>query len=98
MPSFFKQRPPPDKKRLARIRQLPCLLCHAPPPSEAAHLRIGHVAGTGLKPPDDLAIPLCHEHHRKETEMGPPLFWKTRLATDPVLMARAMHALARSLA
>ena len=98
MPTFFKTRPPPDKKRLQRIREMPCLLCNAPPPSQAAHLRIGHVAGTGIKPPDDLVVPLCDRHHKEETLTGPPLFWRSRLSADPILTARAMHALARSLA
>ena len=92
-----KSPPLRDKAHLARIRAMRCICCDAPPPSEAAHLRIGHVVGMGQKPPDDLTVPLCHEHHMKEHSMGPLLFWKTRLATDEVLMAKAMHALARSL-
>jgi hypothetical protein len=94
-----EQRKPrvPDKDRLALIRQMPCCLCNAPPPSEAAHIRFGHVGGTSLKPPDDLTVPLCHDHHDAETRMGPPLFWRTKLSTDPVLASKAMHAFARSL-
>lgn len=93
-----RQREPrvPDKKRLAYIRTLPCLVCNAPPPSEAAHLRIGHVGGTGIKPPDDLVVPLCRRDHGLETK-GPPIFWRNRMWCDPTLVARAMHALARSL-
>lgn len=93
----FKVAPVRDPKRLSRIRRLPCLLCGKAPPSEAAHLRIGHVGGTGMKPPDDLTIPLCRQHHDEETRSGPPLFWRLRLYNDPHLAAIALHALARSL-
>lgn len=97
MKPFFKNKVPPDKKRLARIREMPCLLCGKAPPSDPAHLRIGHVGGTGLKPPDELTVPLCRRCHDEETRSGPPLFWRLRLYNDPILAARAMHALARSL-
>lgn len=93
----FRNPPLRDKKHLAHVRTLPCILCGAPPPSEAAHFRLGGAGGTGTKPADDLVVSLCRHHHDTETRMGPKLFWKTRLSTDDVLAARAMHALARSL-
>ena len=95
---FFRAPPRPDKKRLERIREMPCIVCGAPPPSEATHLRLGHVAGTGIKPPDVLTVPQCRKCHDEEGRIGPPKAWRERLGRDPVLTAKAMHALARSLA
>lgn len=92
-----KHKPLRDKKRLAYIRTLPCIVCGAPPPSEATHLRIGHVAGTAFKPPDLLTVPQCRRCHDEEGRIGPPLAWRQRLGRDPILAARAMHALAKSL-
>lgn len=94
---FFKQRAAPDKKRLARIREMPCIVCGAPPPSDATHLRIGHVAGVGQKPEDQLTVPQCRKCHDEEGRIGPPRAWRERLSRDPVLAAKAMHALARAL-
>lgn len=92
-------KPPPrdDAKRLAYIRTLDCIVCGKPGPSEATHLRIGHVAGTGQKPADILTVPQCRRCHDEEGRIGPPKAWRERLARDPILMAKAMHALARSL-
>ena len=97
MTAVPKSPPPGNKKRLAYIRTLPCIVCGAPPPSEATHLRIGHVAGFGQKPPDQLTVPQCRKCHDEEGRRGPPLVWRERLERDPILAARAMHALARSL-
>lgn len=94
---FFRQKPKPDPKRLARIREMPCLLCNAPPPSEACHIRMGLAGGMGLKPPDDLTVPLCHGHHRGQHQLGERRFWVSRLSVDDVLLTKALRALARSL-
>lgn len=93
----FKVKPLRDPKHLAYIRTLRCCLCNAPPPSEAAHLRLGGAGGTGAKPGDDLTVPLCRSCHRAETVTGPPAFWRMWLAHDDVMVARAMSAYARSL-
>ena len=56
-----------DKKYLAWIRTLPCLACGGK--SEACHVRQPHSgAGTGVKPHDYYAIPLCNKDHSYENE------------------------------
>mgnify|MGYP001572091479 CR=1 FL=1 len=97
MKSNFRNPPLRDKKHLAYIRTLPCCLCNAPPPSEAAHLRLGLAGGTAVKPGDDLTVPLCRGCHDLETRTGPRKFWRRWLAGDDVMVARTMHAIARSL-
>ncbi|QDP67214.1 MAG: hypothetical protein GOVbin7368_5 [Prokaryotic dsDNA virus sp.] len=43
---------------MLRVKALPCVICGAPPPSEAHHCRSGGMAR------DDMAtIPLCKRHH-----------------------------------
>ena len=44
------------------VKQLPCVICQAPPPSDAHHCIHGRY-GTKKKRGKN-AIPLCPEHHR----------------------------------
>jgi len=61
---------------LAWLRTLPCSVpkCRAPAPSEAHHVRLGTDGGTGLKPSDKWAVPLCHRHHRQLHQVGQVTF------------------------
>lgn len=53
-----------DSKRLAAIRQLPCVECGRAAPSQAAHSNFGeHGKGRGIKADDKYTIPLCHVCH-----------------------------------
>lgn len=53
-----------DSKRLAAIRQLPCVECGRAAPSEAAHSNFSqHGKGRGIKADDKYTIPLCHVCH-----------------------------------
>lgn len=58
-----------DPAYLNHIRNLTCINCGRYG-VEAAHMRINYQAGAGIKPPDWLAIPLCHSCHieRQHTE------------------------------
>lgn len=70
----------PDPDYLARVRELPCIICREfgmvqNSPTEAHHVKSGRY-GTH-KTPDSEAIPLCHSHHNKlrpypgdETKIG----------------------------
>lgn len=55
---------------------------------EAAHVRIGSDGGTGLKPSDCYAVPLCQEHHRLQHKIGERRFWGMR-KMDPHLVAES---------
>lgn len=41
---------------------------------EAAHVRTGTDGGTGMKPGDNWAIPLCHDHHQQQHRIGEKAF------------------------
>lgn len=74
----FRQRRPrvEDPKYLERIRLLPCCVCGASGPSDAAHIRMsdaewgGHwnkrSTGMGEKPSDRWALPLCRQSYRPD--------------------------------
>lgn len=47
------------KKHIQAIKELPCGLCGAPPPSDAHHLIENR--GGSRKTPDMTVIPLCHD-------------------------------------
>jgi hypothetical protein len=51
-----------DPKHLARVRELPCVICGKWGETEAHHPRNG--TGMGLKAPDREAVALCSSHHR----------------------------------
>jgi hypothetical protein len=82
---------------LALVRRLPCISCDADPAGEAAHLRIGTSAGTGLKPGDRWALPLCHVCHMQQHAIGEVTFWRG-LDLDPVGVAVALFAKSGDLA
>lgn len=55
-----------DPKRLARVKGMPCVICNAPPPSDAHHCchdRFGQ-----RKSSDAETIPLCKIHHQDGPE------------------------------
>jgi hypothetical protein len=87
VPVAMKQ---PDPKRsathLAFIRTLPCCVCSKGGPSEAAHVRSGTDGGIGMKPSDKWTVPLCHEHHRRQHDIGELAFWSEQ-CVDPLGLA-----------
>lgn len=53
-----------DSKRLAAIRQLPCVECGRAAPSQAAHSNFSkHGKGRGIKADDKYTISLCADCH-----------------------------------
>lgn len=54
-----------DSKRLVLIRQLPCVRCGSPAPSQACHSNFQeHGKGMGTKANDRYTIPLCDKCHK----------------------------------
>ena len=63
------QKPPKPERgtakaraHIARVKALPCVICHKPGPSDAHHVFHDRY-GTG-KPSDFATIPLCKQHHQ----------------------------------
>lgn len=64
--------PDRDPSWLAYLRTLMCTCCLCRGPCIPHHARhVGGYGGTGLKPPDRLAVPLCDECHRRIHGRGP---------------------------
>lgn len=84
-------KPVKDRAHLARVKSLPCVICNAPPPSDAHHC-ISDRYGT-RKVGDDATIPLCKRHHQDGTEAihNGKASWEAKHGKDydflPVVMA-----------
>lgn len=63
-------------RHLQYVRGHECAVpgCRSGDPIEAAHVRVGTDGGTGLKPSDKWAIPLCRSHHEEQHRIGEPHF------------------------
>lgn len=52
--------------RLKKLKSLPCVQCHAPPPSDPCHANWGEFGkGMGIKSDDEYTIPLCRKCHQE---------------------------------
>lgn len=71
-----KPQTPRDSEHLKFIRGLACCVCKKPPPSDAAHVRIGGGGGMGLKPSDFRTVPLCNKCHATQHSVGEKQFWE----------------------
>lgn len=96
MTAMFKTPPGGDAKRLAYVRTLPCVVCHAAPPSEAAHIRMGLGGGMAMKPPDKWTVPLCNRCHSKQHE-GEVAFWRDEISVNKPLLVSILRGYAESL-
>lgn len=51
--------------RLKKLKSLPCVQCHAPPPSDPCHANWGEFGkGMGIQSDDEYTIPLCRACHK----------------------------------
>ena len=78
-------------QHLAFVRELPCVACGKAAPSEAAHVRTGTDGGTGMKPGDRYALPLCAACHAKQHRLGELTFWSA-FRIDPLNVAARLWA------
>ena len=54
------------KRHMGRVKQLPCVICHRPGPSDAHHVFHGRYGSARAS--DFETIPLCKEHHQSGPE------------------------------
>ena len=94
-----RQRQPREKHtgRLAFIRSLHCCVCFAPPPNEAAHIRMGLGGGMGAKPNDCWTVPLCRRCHEKQHGAGEVAFWRDEISVNKPLLVSILRGYAESL-
>lgn len=72
-----KTKPLRDPAYLAWLRKLPCAVCGRGP-CEAAHQRLLG-GGTGSKPDDRYALPMCQGCHESEHRRGVVTTWNENL-------------------
>ena len=63
-----------DRAYLDSLHAALCIACGATP-CDPAHIRAGLEGGTGLKPGDDLTLPLCHTCHMDQEAHPGPEWW-----------------------
>jgi len=76
-----------DEKHRRFIASLPCCVCGAQPPTQAAHIRLMGAGGTGLKPGDDLCVPMCPQDHHQQHQIGEVTFWGGKFEAAQTLAA-----------
>ena len=69
MLAIAKQNITRDRNHINFVKTLPCLVC-GQTPCDAHHIRRGSNSGVGIKPGDNLTIPLCHAHHMEVHNVG----------------------------
>jgi hypothetical protein len=95
----LRQRDPrvEDKAFLAYVRRQRCCVCGAPPPVQAAHIRMASPAnnkrqtGKGERPSDKWCTPLCRECHEVQHKMSEAWFWRYH-DFDPFKIALGFYA------
>lgn len=55
-------KPKPNRSHLRAVKSLPCIICGAPPPSDAHHCI--HDRYGMQRVADECTIPLCKKHHQ----------------------------------
>lgn len=69
-----KSQPIRDRKYLDWVRTQRCIVTGRAE-TEPAHLRLLGAGGMGTKPGDNLVLPLHHELHRYQSQVGEPRAW-----------------------
>lgn len=86
-----------DNGFLAFLRRQPCVVCQAPAPNDAAHLRMAspergkQPTGMQVKPSDRFAVSLCRTCHSTQHAGSEARFWSER-GSDPFEIADRLYA------
>lgn len=82
-----------DRKFLDWLRDQPCAVTMAPPPSDPAHtFKSTGGGGMGLKSGDCYAVPLSHAEHDKQGRVGELTYWRIAVAQNDVLLKQMVQA------
>ena len=99
----LRQREPriEDKAFLVFVREQRCCVCGAPPPVQAAHIRMASLAhgkretGRGERPSDKWTVGLCSDCHldgpNAQHKMGEKRFWQSH-NLNPFVIAQRLYA------
>lgn len=93
--SNFKNPPLRDPKWLKQVSEMPCILTGRVPPSDPAH--VSYLRLSQSKAPDDCVLPLCHDLHAEQHNIGEKAFWRHQMNHDDHFMMECVKAFARQL-
>ena len=81
---------------MGRVKMLPCVICSAPPPSDAHHVFCGRFGSS--KTSDFDVIPLCKAHHQDGPEAihESKLRWVAKHGPDYLYIKRVKEMLGES--
>jgi hypothetical protein len=83
-----------DKQHLRFVARQPCLICGREP-CDPHHLRFAQLRGLGQKVSDEFTVPLCRVHHRELHRAGKEVDWWTKIAIEPLAIARELWLITR---
>lgn len=94
--TFRPSDPIRDPRWLKRIRDMRCDVTNLEANDYLsivpAHVRTGGFGGTGLKPSDDLVIPLRADFHQRQHQIGETTFWQEMMMEYPEFMFKCLRA------
>lgn len=80
------------KRHMTRIKRMGCVVCGAPPPSYAHHIRTGQ--GMSQRASDFLTLPLCYECHQGKSGIhGDRSAWRLRKLSELDALAYIIETL-----
>lgn len=88
-----EKRPGKDPVYLMKLRQLPCVVCGAPAPSQIHHLKATGERGAGLRSSDKWGLPMCHDCHINGVERHGSkreISWFQHNGIDPLTLASSL--------
>ncbi len=92
-----------DEAHLALVRQLPCISTGRMDRVEAAHLRFsehefGKVGpGHSAKPSDEWVLPLTHDEHMRQHDMGDEQAFWAALGIEPLKVAQQLYGISSAM-
>ena len=83
-----------DRKYLDSVREQPCIITGSSP-CDPAHIRWGMGGGMGLKPDDNRVLPIVHQLHQHQHQIGEIRFWLQQANEHPEFLMNSLIELAK---
>tara|TARA_R100001244_G_scaffold106318_1_gene78881 strand:+ start:4005 stop:4298 length:294 start_codon:yes stop_codon:yes gene_type:complete len=78
-----------NRKYLDWVRERPCIVTGSSP-CDPAHIRFGGGGGMGLKPDDNRVLPLVHQLHQEQHQIGEVRFWLEQANEHPEFLMESL--------
>ena len=92
-----------DEAHLALVRQLPCISTGRMDRIEAAHLRFSEhdfgkdEPGLSAKPSDEWVLPLTHDEHMRQHDIGDERAFWDELGIEPLKVAQQIYGISSAM-